>query len=112
MRRVEDAGIEFVVVTARPPRWMHGLLDVVGEHGIAICTNGAFIYDVANRVILAERTHPVGDRGRHRCAICATAIPGIGFAVETIDGYGQEQHYVNLHPMPDGSPIGPIEESA
>ena len=58
VRRIEEAGIEFVVVTARPPRWMHGLLDVVGAHGVAICTNGAFIYDVANRVILAERTIP------------------------------------------------------
>ena len=109
VRRVEEEGIEFVVVTARPPRWMHELMNVVGSHGVAICTNGAFIYDVANRVILAERTIPwaiVADL----VADLRSAIPGVGFAVETIDGYGQEEHYVNLHPLPGGSLIGPIED--
>lgn len=108
VRRVETAGIEFVVVTARPPRWMHELIDVIGAHGVAICTNGAFVYDVAERVILAERTIPWAIVAELAGDLRA-AIPGVGFAVETIDGYGQEEHYVNLHDLPGGSPIGPVE---
>jgi len=88
---------------------MHGLLDVVGAHGIAICTNGAFIYDVANRVILAERTIPqeiVAEIVRD----LREAIPGIGFAVETARGHGQEGHYVSLHDIPEDSPVGAVED--
>ena len=38
---LQRTGVRFVLATARPPRWLHGLVDVVGEQGIAICSNGA-----------------------------------------------------------------------
>ena len=47
-----DQGISFVIVTARPPRWLHALADLVGPHGAAVCANGAFVYDVAGRAWL------------------------------------------------------------
>ena len=34
---VEAAGVEVVFVTARPPRWLHDLAEVVGAHGVVIC---------------------------------------------------------------------------
>jgi len=46
---VELAGIQVVLVTARPPRWLQDLVDLVGEHGVVLCANGAFVYDVRSR---------------------------------------------------------------
>src|SRR5450759_3853574 len=34
---VERAGVQVVLVTARPPRWLHGIADLVGAHGLALC---------------------------------------------------------------------------
>ena len=50
--RRAGAGIETVLVTARPPRWLHDLEQVVGPRGTAICGNGAFVYEVATRRVL------------------------------------------------------------
>src|SRR5665811_2385161 len=55
---VEVAGIQVVLVTARPPRWLHEIVDLVGEHGVVLCCNGAFVYDVRARKILLERCMP------------------------------------------------------
>ena len=56
MRTVGAQGVATVLVTARPPRWLHGLADVVGSHGTALCANGAFVYHVARRQVAASRT--------------------------------------------------------
>ena len=50
---IEEAGIEVVFVTARPPRWLDALADAVAGHGTVICGNGAFVYDVGARTVLA-----------------------------------------------------------
>jgi HAD superfamily hydrolase (TIGR01484 family) len=109
VRALEHAGVAFVVATARPPRWMHGLLDVVGARGVAICSNGAFVYDVAARAVIAERTISraavldiVGDLRR--------AIPTVSFAVESTTGFGREAAYSSEHPEPDELSIGDIAE--
>ena len=47
-----DRGVETLIVTARPPRWLHDLEHVVGPRGVAICGNGAFVYDVGGRRLL------------------------------------------------------------
>ena len=36
LRAAADAGIETVLVTARPPRWLDDLAHVVGARGIAL----------------------------------------------------------------------------
>ena len=37
LRAVADAGLETVLVTARPPRWIDDLAHVVGTRGVALC---------------------------------------------------------------------------
>ena len=59
----EAAGIPVVFVTARPPRWLDELADVVGGHGVALCGNGAFTYDVHARVVSEVR--PIGAADLH-----------------------------------------------
>ena len=45
---VEAAGIEVVFVTARPPRWLGQLEDLVGGHGRVICLGGAAVWDLGS----------------------------------------------------------------
>src|SRR5690606_41233577 len=51
---LEEAGVDVVFVTARPPEWLEPLADAVGGHGAVICANGAFVYDVPSRSILSS----------------------------------------------------------
>jgi Cof subfamily protein (haloacid dehalogenase superfamily) len=46
-------GVPVVLATGRPPRWMHGIREVLG-HGTAVCCNGAVLLDLAGFEILDE----------------------------------------------------------
>lgn len=107
VRAVQDAGIRFVVVTARPPRWMHDLMDVIGEHGLAICGNGAFSYDALEQRILRERTIPA-DTVMEIVARVRAVVPHAAFAVENRDGFGKEPGYVDLHTPPPRTLVADI----
>lgn len=123
---VERAGAHVVVVTARPPRWMHDLPGVVGRHGVALCANGAFVYHVAERRMLVERTLDLG-LVLELAEILRRTLPGTVFAVETAAGFGREDAYrlhewdaarVDRSCAADGSdpyrlgemPVAPLEE--
>ena len=43
---VMDAGIRVVFVTGRPPRWMREIADATEHRGLAVCANGAYVYDL------------------------------------------------------------------
>lgn len=90
-RALWDHGIETVLVTARPPRWVDHLAGITGAHGVVICANGAFVYDAANRRML-ERTilEPALLRDLIREL---RAVPGAALAVETEHGFIQEDGY-------------------
>lgn len=100
----ERAGIEVVFVTARPPRWLQDVRDVVGRHGVAICANGAAVLDVRADVVLAERAMSrdvvTGLVGRVR-----DRLPGTRFAVERRAGIAAEDGFVGPHPLPAGAPV-------
>lgn len=108
--RLADIGIESVLVTARPPRWVDPLESIVGGHGLAICTNGAFVYDVAEHRLVEQH-------GIERDALLQmvrdlrAALPGIGFAVETPEGLIREPDYADPHAEEcPGMPFLPIED--
>ncbi|GAA2858424.1 HAD family hydrolase [Nonomuraea rubra] len=44
--KVEESGAVLAFVTGRPPRWMGGVAAAVRHRGLAICANGALIYDL------------------------------------------------------------------
>lgn len=89
---VELAGIQVVLVTARPPRWLHELVDVVGAHGVVLCCNGAFVYDVRARKILRESCMPAGVVGQIAEDL-RQALPGVTFAVENRLGFVRERGF-------------------
>ncbi len=92
----EDAGVEVVFVTARPPRWLDELADAVGGHGVALCGNGAFVLDVARREVVESRPFAPADL-RVLLADLRAAVPGIGFAVECADGMRRDEHFLDAH---------------
>jgi Cof subfamily protein (haloacid dehalogenase superfamily) len=88
VRAAVDAGTRFVVATGRPPRWVRPVVDELGFTPMAVCANGAVIYDPATDRVLSVRTLPVDTLGE-LAEIAARVIPGVGLAVERI---GERAH--------------------
>jgi Cof subfamily protein (haloacid dehalogenase superfamily) len=92
LRGVEDLGVPVVFVTGRPHRWMRGVAERTGRTGLAICANGATVYDLHTEEVVAY--HPfVLEVGLEISRRLRAALPELAFAVETIDGYAREQTY-------------------
>ncbi|HPB72714.1 MAG TPA: HAD family hydrolase [Phycicoccus sp.] len=91
-----DRGVETLIVTARPPRWLHDLEHVVGPRGVAICGNGAFVYDVGGRRLLDAH---VFDAALLLALVedLRAAIPGVFFAAERADGPYLEHGWPDPH---------------
>ena len=89
---LDARGVPVVFTTGRPIRWMADLWDAVGGHGLAICSNGAIVYDVARREVREHRpvTREVGLALAERVR---TSVPGTTFAVEHVDGWASEQGF-------------------
>lgn len=43
----EDRGLQVVIATGRPPRWIPPIVEQLGERGLVVCANGAAVYDPA-----------------------------------------------------------------
>jgi HAD superfamily hydrolase (TIGR01484 family) len=89
----ERFGAMVVIVTGRPPRWLRGIAEATGHRGLAICANGALVYDLhAEQVI--ERNPIEVDSARHIVAELRAAIPGLAFGVEGLrDDFAHEPGY-------------------
>ena len=100
LRRLDDAGVHVVFVTARPPRWLPALADVAGGHGTAVVLNGAAVYDFTTGTL--GHVHAF-----ERAAAAAlvddlrTAIPGLRFVLERLDGPVYDPGFTSTHPVPD-----------
>jgi Cof subfamily protein (haloacid dehalogenase superfamily) len=77
------AGAQFVLATGRPPRWIPPVVDGLGFAPMAVCANGAVIYDPATDQVLSATTLSVATLGE-LAEIATRAIPGAGLAVERI----------------------------
>jgi len=54
LRAAEEAGWVVVLATGRPPRFVDPAAASLGVHGLAVCNNGATIYDPVERRIIRE----------------------------------------------------------
>jgi len=105
----EAAGAMVVIVTGRPPRWLHGIADETGHRGVSICANGALVYDLHTEQVVASYPLSV-DIAREVIDALRAGIPGIGFAVETVtDGFGYEPAYRPRWPT-EGARTGEVSE--
>ncbi|KUI24167.1 Cof-type HAD-IIB family hydrolase [Mycobacterium sp. GA-2829] len=78
-----DSGVRFVLATGRPPRWVAPVVDGLGLAPMAVCANGAVIYDPATDRIVSARTLST-DALRELADIATRVIPGAGLAVERV----------------------------
>ncbi|QZT62617.1 HAD family hydrolase [Mycolicibacterium austroafricanum] len=83
VRAVVDAGAQFVLATGRPPRWVPPIVDQLGFAPMAVCANGAVIYDPSNDRIVSARTLSADELGQ-LAEIATRVVPGAGLAVERV----------------------------
>jgi Cof subfamily protein (haloacid dehalogenase superfamily) len=94
----DGAGAVILLVTGRPPRWLRGIAEQTGHRGLAICANGALVFDLATETVIGAHPLPV-ETLQHLVEVLREAIPGIAFAVERVDdGFHHEPAY---HPRWD-----------
>lgn len=92
LQAVEADGVPVVFVTGRPHRWLAGVAERTGHTGIAICANGAVVYDLHEERVLAH--HPLAlDVAREVTRRLRSAVPDVAFAVESLQGYAREAAY-------------------
>ncbi|MCU0265265.1 MAG: Cof-type HAD-IIB family hydrolase [Actinomycetia bacterium] len=106
---VEAAGLLLVLVTGRPPRWMADVVAATGHRGVALCGNGAFVYDLHTEQVLEVR--PIApDVGLEVVARLRTALPGAAFAVETGHAFAHDPRYRSRWATPPGTEVAPVEQ--
>ena len=89
---LDARGVPVVFTTGRPVRWMEDLWDAVGGHGLAICSNGGIVYDVAARRVRDFRAVP-RMVGLEVAELVRAAVPGTSFAVEHTGGWASEASF-------------------
>jgi Cof subfamily protein (haloacid dehalogenase superfamily) len=80
---VVEAGVPFVLATGRPPRWIPAVVDGLGHAPMAVCGNGAVIYDSAADRVVDTRSLEVGALVR-LAELCYDLLPGCGLAAERV----------------------------
>jgi HAD superfamily hydrolase (TIGR01484 family) len=99
LARVEEAGALFVMVTGRPPRWMAPVAEATGHRGLAVCANGALVYDLHTEQVVRSSVLSAAVAAEVVEAL-RQDLPGIAFAVEKapVDGvpggFAREPVYV------------------
>lgn len=78
----QQAGLDVVLVTGRPPRWMPPVIQATGLHTTAICANGAIAIDTSTREVLDMATIAT-QTARDIIAALSDAVPDALFAAET-----------------------------
>jgi Cof subfamily protein (haloacid dehalogenase superfamily) len=83
VRAAVAGGATFVLATGRPPRWIAPVVDALGFAPMAVCANGAVIYDPNTDRIVSARALP-SEVLAELAELATRAIPGAGLAVERV----------------------------
>ena len=105
----EEAGLVVVFVTGRPVRWMKPVADATGHRGLAVCANGAVVYDLHAERIVQE--FPMdADVARGLAEAIRTVVPDVAFAVEAVGRFGHVPHYRPKYEVPPETVIAGLDE--
>ena len=104
LRRYVAAGGEYVLVTARPPRWLRPLAHVVPDGGVVLAGNGAFVVDVAAEAVVETHGFAAQDAA-HLVADLVEAFPEAIIAVETTDRMVYDDRFGAEYWQDPGSPV-------
>jgi Cof subfamily protein (haloacid dehalogenase superfamily) len=105
--RAVAAGTPFVLVSGRPPRWIPSVAEAVGVAGLAVCSNGAVLYDIgADRVLSAELLAPelLSDLAHTLHEVlpeCRVAAERVGETSTGLAGHEFASEADYDHPWPD-----------
>ena len=80
LKRADAAGVRVVIATGRPVWWLGPVIDA-GFDGIAICMNGAIVYDIAAKEVLSASLLPA-DLARQFVTDLQVREPRFALAVE------------------------------
>lgn len=83
VRAATAAGAHFVLATGRPPRWIPPVVDALGFAPMAVCANGAVLYDAEHDRVISAHTLSTSTLAE-LAEIATGVIPGAGLAVERI----------------------------
>jgi hypothetical protein len=106
---VQERGVTVVFVTGRPMRWMQDLWEHVGDHGLAVCSNGGIVYDVPARTVRTARPIP-SSTGLEVAEALRSALPGTSFGLEQVDGFACEPGFSTRAAEQDDLTVGPLPE--
>ncbi len=106
---ITASGIEVVLVTGRPPRWVRDLPEATGAHAIVVCANGALLYDVEEHVVI--------DHAPLASAVAVELIEhlradarGCSFACEQVFQFGRDVDYPARQAAAPDTIIGDVLE--
>jgi Cof subfamily protein (haloacid dehalogenase superfamily) len=109
LRGVEALGVPVVFVTGRPVRWMAPLAERTGHTGLAICANGAVVYDLHDERVVAHDPMAI-EVGLEVARRLRVAVPDVAFAVETLEGFAHEAPYVARFDAGQELAVAPLDE--
>lgn len=109
------SGVQFVLATGRPPRWVPPVVEELGFAPMAVCANGAVIYDSDQDRIISARTLSV-EVLAELADIATRVIPGVGLAVERVgvSAHDSATRSSSAHPVtstPGSTPTTPKSRS-
>jgi hydroxymethylpyrimidine pyrophosphatase-like HAD family hydrolase len=104
------AGLTLVMVTGRPPRSLAPIAAHIGLGGIAICANGAVIWDL-DAATMVDTSPLAAELAADLVHGLRRAIPGALFAVELERGFGREAGWTDgtLLPAPNALEADALE---
>lgn len=85
---VVESGTPFLLATGRPPRWISPVVEGLGYAPLAVCANGAVVYDSYADRVLSAATLSVNAL-TELSELALVALPGAGLAAERV---GESAH--------------------
>lgn len=97
LRLARDYGVLVALVTARPPRSMLSLARALDVTSLAICCNGALVFDPEREAVVRHLPlHP--EVARELVLALRAVLPDVSFACELGLTFGCEPEYLRLRP--------------
>jgi HAD superfamily hydrolase (TIGR01484 family) len=82
LRELTSSGVHLVFVTGRPIRWMQQVVRATGHTGLAICSNGGVVLDLASMSVVQHTDIPAGVLAQ-LLEVIGRDIEGVTFGVES-----------------------------
>lgn len=90
--RAQDAGLTVVFATGRPPRWMGEVARQTRHTGLAVCANGALLYDLGTEQVVGSNLISVSTL-REVADALLSEFGEVRFALEHDAGFDHEDGY-------------------